>query len=158
MELIGSLFLALVFIYSGFNNIRTIKKLKLMPIRTRSFKLTLTIGAAILFSFFVILGNAWYHYLIAVVSVISFVSVRLTKGISEQGIQNINYGVVAPYSKLYKWDEISSVQVVYSDLIEVYVQVENDEFEMFFDLKDNKEFEKAIEKMAENNVILKIYR
>lgn len=158
MELIGSLFLALVFVYSGFSNILHIKKLILVPEKSTSFKITITIGAAILFSFFIILGRAWYHYLLALVSVVSFISVRLTKGFTKDGIQNINYGIVAPYAQLYKWKDLKNVRIVYSDIIEVYVRVENDEFEMLFNLNDREKFENIISIMADNGVILELYR
>jgi len=121
----------LLFVILAWGPIRHLGQLKMRATTTNGEKITILIAGLVFFFISYYYGQAWYHYLTALLGFINLILIQMAEGIKEDGLL-VNYR----YQRLIRWEAIDKVRVERTDYLRLTIIGDYLDQRLYFKLED----------------------
>lgn len=123
----------LIFVILALGPIRHLAQLKIRATITRGEKVTILIAGLVFLFISYYYGQAWYHYLTALLGFIDLLLIQMAEGIKEDGLL-VNYR----YQRLIKWQAIDKVRVEKTNYLRLTIIGDYLDQRLYFKLEDEE--------------------
>lgn len=130
----------IIFVILALGPIRHLSQLKMKATITSGEKVTILLAGLIFLFIGFYYGQAWYHYLTAVLGFIDLLLMQMAEGVKEDGLL-VNYR----YQRLFKWGTIDKVRVEKTKYLRLTIIGDYLDQRLYFKLEDEDELVSILE-------------